>query len=61
MSEKNLVLENGASTLQIDLEGLEVEDIEIFFQEGSIGMPVFAASTAQTCSPAAPCSCCKGC
>ena len=53
MSEKNL---------EIDLEGLEFEDIEVFFEEGALGMPVFAASTAScaNCSAANSCSSGKG-
>ncbi|HZM88633.1 MAG TPA: hypothetical protein VFF31_19065 [Blastocatellia bacterium] len=62
MSEKNLVQENRASVLEIDLDGLEVEEIEIFYQEGSLGMPEFAASTAKTCDPRLnACSCCTSC
>jgi len=38
--------------LEIDLSGIEIEDIEVFFQEGSMGIPIFAASSA-TCG-----SCC---
>ena len=33
------------SKLEIDLGGLEIEDIEVFAQEGSRAMPEFAAST----------------
>jgi len=45
------------SSLQIDLSGLQVEDIEVFFQEGSKGMPAFAASSSGTnCSAANGCS-----
>ena len=33
------------STLEIDLAGLEIENIEVFTQDGSRAMPDFAAST----------------
>jgi hypothetical protein len=33
------------SSLKLDLSGLELEDIEVLLQEGSRGMPDFAAST----------------
>ena len=35
--------------VQIDLSGIEVEDIELFLQEGSRGMPEFAASCSTIC------------
>ena len=35
---------NALSSLKIDLSGLEIEDFEIFNQEGSRGLPEFAAS-----------------
>ena len=47
------------SKLEIDLGGLEIEDIEVFAQEGSRAMPEFAASTGcagWVCALAA-CSC----
>jgi hypothetical protein len=43
--------------LKIDLSDLELEDIEIFLQEGSRGMPDFAASTGTNCSVSGACSC----
>ena len=43
--------------LKIDLSDLELEDIEIFLQEGSRGMPDFAASTGTNCTAAGACSC----
>ena len=58
MSENNL-----ENRLEIDLDGLEIEDFEVFFQEGSLGMPVFAASTAGSganCSAPNSCSSGKG-
>jgi len=51
------------NNLEIDLEGLEFEDIEVFFEEGGLGMPVFAASTAGSganCSAPNSCSSGKG-
>jgi hypothetical protein len=33
------------SALEIDLAGLDIEDIEVFTQDGSRAMPDFAAST----------------
>ena len=33
------------SPLEIDLAGLEIEDVEVFTQDGSRAMPDFAAST----------------
>jgi len=35
--------------VQIDLSGLEIEDIELFLQEGSRGIPEFAASCSTIC------------
>ena len=43
--------------LKIDLSDLELEDIEIFQQEGSRAMPDFAASTGTHCTVANACSC----
>ena len=43
--------------LRIDLGDLETEDIEVFLQEGSRGMPDFAASTGSNCTAANACSC----
>ena len=43
--------------LRIDLGDLELEDIEVFLQEGSRGMPDFAASTGTNCTAAGACSC----
>jgi hypothetical protein len=45
------------NTLSIDLNGLELEDIEIFLQEGSRGLPDFAASSGTNCCVAGACSC----
>ena len=36
---------NSVSVLEIDLGGLEIEEVEVFAQEGSRAMPEFAAST----------------
>jgi len=36
---------NSVSGLEIDLGGLEIEEVEVFAQEGSRAMPEFAAST----------------
>jgi hypothetical protein len=45
------------NSLQIDLSALQIEDIEVFFQEGSKGMAAFAASSSGTnCSAANACS-----
>lgn len=43
--------------LKIDLNDLELEDIEVFLQEGSRGMPDFAASSGTNCCVAGACSC----
>jgi hypothetical protein len=43
--------------LKINLSGLELEDIEVFLQEGSRGMPDFAASSGTNCCVANACSC----
>ena len=43
--------------LKIDLNDLELEDIDVFLQEGSRGMPDFAASTGTNCCVANACSC----
>ena len=42
--------------LWIDLDGIELEDVEILSQEGSHGIPEFAASSCSTCS-CGQCSC----
>lgn len=36
-------------TLQIDIDCVEIEEIEIFLQEGSRGIPEFAASCSGIC------------
>ena len=36
---------SAVSRLEIDLAGLEIEEIEVFAQEGGRAMPEFAAST----------------
>ena len=48
-------------TLHIDLDAIEIEDIEVFLQEGSRGTPEFAASCSTICywlccTPS--CACC---
>jgi hypothetical protein len=43
--------------LKLDLSDLELEDIEVFVQEGSRGMPDFAASTGTNCNAPGACSC----
>lgn len=43
--------------LAIDLSDLEIEDIEVLMQEGSTGMPDFAASSGGTCIDAGSSSC----
>ena len=48
------------SPLEIDLAGIEIEDIEVFTQDGSRAMPDFAASTgckAWLCGLGPVCSC----
>jgi len=45
------------SSLELDLTGLETENIEVLFQEASKGMPAFAASTGGSCTVACACSC----
>jgi len=39
--------ENGL--LELDLKGLEVEEIEVFLQEGSKGVPALGASCSTIC------------
>jgi hypothetical protein len=34
--------------LELDLTGLEIEEVEVFMQEGSRGTPEFAASSGNT-------------
>ncbi|HEY6390794.1 MAG TPA: hypothetical protein VIX89_05930 [Bryobacteraceae bacterium] len=36
--------------LRIDLDNIEIEEIEVFLQEGSRGMPEFAASCSTICN-----------
>jgi hypothetical protein len=36
--------------LTIDLSGIEIEDIEVFMQGGSRGIPDFAASSGKCCN-----------
>ena len=36
-------------TLHIDLDAVEIEEIEVFLQEGSRGTPEFAASCSTIC------------
>ncbi len=43
----------------MDLDGLEIEDIEIYLQEGSRGLPEFAASTG-SCKACCTNSCSTG-
>jgi hypothetical protein len=45
------------SALEINLDGLDLEDVEVFSQEGSKGMPAFAASTGTVCIGIGACSC----
>jgi hypothetical protein len=45
------------SVLEIDLDGLDLEEVEVFSQEGSKGMPAFAASTVYLCNQPNMCSC----
>jgi hypothetical protein len=45
------------SPLEINLDGLDLEDVEVFSQEGSKGMPAFAASSGFICLPGSSCSC----
>jgi hypothetical protein len=49
-------MKNETNDLQIQLEGLELQDIEVFLQEGSRGIPDFAASSG-TCSNSCNNSC----
>jgi hypothetical protein len=46
-----------AGALDLDLSGLELQDVEVFVQEGGRGMPEFAASTGNTCVNAGSSSC----
>ena len=45
------------TTLHIDLSDLEIQDVEMLTQEGSRGMPEFAASSGTSCCAANACSC----
>ncbi|HEX8432164.1 MAG TPA: hypothetical protein VF625_12830 [Longimicrobium sp.] len=46
--------------LDLDLDGLDLEEIEVFVQEGSRGMPEFSASCGTTCVQAGSSSCTSG-
>ena len=37
------------SFLELDLKGLEIEEIEVFLQEGSKGVPTLGASCSTIC------------
>ncbi|HEX8432165.1 MAG TPA: hypothetical protein VF625_12835 [Longimicrobium sp.] len=43
--------------LDLDLDGLDLEEIEVFVQEGSRGMPEFSASCGGTCVESGSSSC----
>jgi len=43
--------------LWIDLSDIEVEDVELLSQQGSRGIPEFAASCGTVCCGAGACSC----
>ena len=43
--------------LAIDLADLQIEDVEVFFQEAGKGIPAFAASTGTNCGVPCACSC----
>jgi len=45
------------NTLHIDLSDLDMEDIEVLAQDGSRGMPEFAASSGTYCCSPNACSC----
>ena len=60
MVNDQYVRNDDLSSLKLDLSGLELEDIEVFLQEGSRGMPDFAASTGTNCNAAGACSCKAG-
>lgn len=53
---KNQPIHEEINSLKLDLSGLELEDIEVFLQEGSRGMPDFAASTGTNCCAKDACS-----
>ena len=38
-----------SSFLKLDLDGLEIEEIEVFLQEGSKGVPALGASCSTIC------------
>ena len=48
------------ATLQIDLSDLEIRDVEVLTQEGSRGLPEFAASCHNLCHVQPTCSCTVG-
>ena len=61
MINEQSVRNDDLSSLKLDLSGLELEDIEVFLQEGSRGMPDFAASTGMGCfENGRVCSCTAG-
>ena len=45
MRIENRSASKNLSALEIDLAGIEIEDVEVFTQDGSRAMPDFAAST----------------
>jgi hypothetical protein len=56
VESEDAFMKNETNGLQIQLEGLELQDIEVFLQEGSRGIPDFAASSG-TCSNSCNNSC----
>jgi len=52
------MLEEKLGSLEIDLSGLEIGEIETFLQEGSKGMPELGASCSTICGQAAIRWCC---
>jgi len=52
------MLHSEKTNLLIELDTIEIEDIEVFLQEGSRGMPEFAASCSTICGNASLYFCC---
>lgn len=44
-----MISETMQDPIQIDLSDIEIEDVELFLQEGSRGIPEFAASCSTIC------------
>lgn len=50
-------MQNSTQNNTLRLNGLDLNEIEVFFEQGSKGMPAFAASCGTNCNVANSCSC----